>query len=74
MISPASQSKGVTTKAQIVGAAAAEVQPNSAVVLIFVNQETTSKERPDPAMSASSVLVSLTRQQGTWLINKFDPI
>jgi len=64
----------VTTTAQVVGAAATEVHPKSAVVLIFVNQVTTSKERPDPSAAASSVLVSLTKVQGAWLINKFDPI
>jgi Mce-associated membrane protein len=74
VVTPAAQTKGVTTTAQVVGAAAAELHPNSAVVLIFVNQATASKERPDPAMASSSILVSLTKVQGTWLITKFDPI
>jgi len=74
VVSPAARDKAVTTNAQVVGAAAAEVHPKSAVVLVFVNQVTTSKERPDPSGAASSVLVSLTKVQGTWLINKFDPI
>ena len=39
----------MTTTAQVVGAAATELHPNSAVVLVFVNQATTSKERPDPS-------------------------
>jgi Mce-associated membrane protein len=74
IVSPASRDKAVTTTAQVVGAAAAELHPKSAVVLVFVNQVTTSKERPDPSAAASSVLVSLTKVQGTWLINKFDPV
>jgi Mce-associated membrane protein len=74
VVTPAAQSKGVATTAQVVGAAASELHPNSAVVLIFVNQVTTSKERPDPAMAASSVLVSLTKVHGDWLITKFDPV
>jgi len=74
VVSPAAKDKAVTTTAQVVGAAATEVHPKSAVVLIFVNQVTTSKERPDPSAAASSVLVSLTKVQGAWLINKFDPI
>jgi Mce-associated membrane protein len=74
VVTPAAQTKAVTTTAQVVGAAASELHPNSAVVLIFVNQVTTSKERPDPAMSASSVLVSLTKVHGNWLITKFDPV
>ncbi len=74
VVTPAAQSKGVTTTAQVVGAAASELHPNSAVVLIFVNQVTASKERPDPAMASSSVLVSLTKVHGDWLITKFDPV
>jgi Mce-associated membrane protein len=74
IVTPAAKEKAVTTTAQVVGAAASELHPNSAVVLIFVNQVTTSKERPDPAMASSSVLVSLTKVHGTWLITKFDPV
>ena len=74
VVTPAAQTKAVTTTAQVVGAAASELHPNSAVVLIFVNQVTTSKERPDPAMASSSVLVSLTKVHGDWLITKFDPV
>jgi Mce-associated membrane protein len=74
VVTPAAQSKAVATTAQVVGAAVSELHPNSAVVLVFVNQVTTSKERPDPAMASSSVLVSLTKVHGDWLITKFDPI
>jgi Mce-associated membrane protein len=74
IVTPAAKEKALTTTAQVVGAAASEVQPNSAVVLLFVNQATTSKDRPDPAMASSSVLVSLTKVHGTWLITKFQPV
>ena len=49
-----------------------ELQPNLAVVLVFVNQNTTSKENPDGV--ASSVKVSLNKVDGTWLISSFDPV
>jgi Mce-associated membrane protein len=74
IVTPAAKEKAVTTTAQVVGAAPSELHPNSAVVLVFVNQVTTSKERPDPAMASSSVLVSLTKVHGAWLITKFDPV
>jgi len=74
IVTPAAKEKALTTTAQVVGAAATELQPNSAVVLLFVNQATASKERPDPAMASSSVLVSLTKVHGTWLITKFQPV
>ncbi|MFY9767882.1 MAG: hypothetical protein WAK42_23430 [Mycobacterium sp.] len=74
IVTPAAKEKALTTTAQVVGAAASEVQPNSAVVLLFINQATISKDRPDPAMASSSVLVSLTKVHGTWLIANFQPI
>ncbi len=74
IVTPAAKEKKLTTSAQVVGAAASELHPNSAVVLLFVNQATVSKDRPDPAMASSSVLVSLTKVHGKWLITKFQPI
>jgi Mce-associated membrane protein len=74
IVTPAAKEKALTTTAQVVGAAASELHPNSAVVLVFVNQATTSKDRPDPAMASSSVLVSLTKVHGNWLITKFQPV
>ena len=43
-------------------------------MLVLVDQSTTSKDNPDPAMASSSVLVSLTRVNGNWLITKFEPV
>lgn len=74
VVTPAAKSKGVTTTAQVVGAAASELHPDSATVLVFVNQVTSSKERPDPAMASSTIKVSLTKVNGQWLITKFDPV
>jgi Mce-associated membrane protein len=74
IVTPAAKEKAVTTTAQVVGAAVSELHRNSAVVLVFVNQTTTSKDRPDPAMAASTVLVSLTKADGRWLITSFDPM
>jgi Mce-associated membrane protein len=74
VVTPAAQTKGVTTTAQVAGAAVSELNPDKAVVLVFINQATTSKERPDPAMASSSAKVSLAKVHGEWLITKFDPL
>jgi Mce-associated membrane protein len=74
VVTPAAKTKGVTTTAQVIGAATSELHPDSATVLVFVNQVTTSKERPDPSMASSTVRVSLTKVNGQWLITKFDPV
>lgn len=74
IVAPAAKQKSLKTTAHIMGAAVSELHPNSAVVLVFVDQSTTSKDKPDPSMAASNVLVSLTRVDNRWLITKFDPI
>ena len=74
VVTPAAQTKGVTTTAQVTGAAVSELNPDKAVVLVFIDQATASKERPDPAMASSSAKVSLAKVHGEWLITKFDPL
>jgi Mce-associated membrane protein len=74
IVAPAAKEKSLKTSAHVMGAAVSELHPNSAVVLVYVDQSTTSKDKPDPSMSASSVLVSMTRVNGNWLITKFDPV
>jgi len=74
IVAPAAKQKGVKTTAIVVQSAVSELRPDSAVVLLFINQTTTSTERPDPALTASSVLVTLTKVNGAWLISKFDPV
>ena len=74
VVTPAAKDKGVATAAQVVGAATSELHANSAVVMVFVNQASTSTERPDPSMSSSTLMVGLTKVNGAWLINKFDPV
>nr|WP_246216838.1 hypothetical protein [Mycobacterium botniense] len=74
IVAPAAKQKSLKTTAHVMRAAVAELHPNSAVVLVFVDQSTTSKDNPDPSMAASSVLVTLTKINGSWLITKFDPV
>jgi Mce-associated membrane protein len=74
IVAPAAKQKALKTNARVLGAAVQELHPDSAVVLVLVDQSTTSKDNPDPAMASSSVLVSLSRVNGNWLITKFDPV
>jgi Mce-associated membrane protein len=64
----------VKTAASVVRAAVSEMQRDSAVVLVFINQNTTSKENPDGAFAASAVKVGLKKINDTWLISSFDPV
>ncbi|WP_297737112.1 hypothetical protein [Mycobacterium sp.] len=74
IVAPAAKQKSLKTTAHIMGAGVQELHPDSALVLVYVDQSTTSKDRPDPTLAASTVLVSMTRVNGSWLITKFDPV
>ncbi len=74
IVTPAAKEKQVKTSASVVRAAVTEIHPDSAIVLLFINQVTTSKENPDGAFAASSVKVSLKKIDGRWLISAFDPV
>jgi Mce-associated membrane protein len=74
IVAPAAKQKGVKTTATVVQGAVSELHQDSAVVLLFVNQATTSKDRPEPNLTASSVVVRLEKINDNWLISKFDPV
>ncbi len=74
IVTPAAKEKQVKTAASVVRAGVSEIHPDSAVVLLFVNQVTTSKENPDGAFAASSVKVGLKKIDDRWLISAFDPV
>lgn len=74
IVAPAAKQKGVKTEATVTRAAVSEMHPDRAVVLVFVNQVTTSKDRPDPALATSSVMVTMVKQDGRWLISEFNPV
>jgi Mce-associated membrane protein len=74
IVGPASKQKSLKQTAVVLRAAlSGEFHPNSAVVLLFVNQTSQSKDRPEPNMTSSSVLVTMTKADGKWLISSFNP-
>ena len=74
IVTPAAKQKSVKTSASVVQAAVSELQPDSAEVLVFINQTTVSKENPDGSFAASAVKVGLKKIDGAWLIASFDPV
>ena len=72
VVEPSAQRGQVTTTATVVKAAVSELHPNSAVVLVFIRQKTTSKAKPDPVLTSSSLKVAMAKVKGSWLIDKFD--
>ncbi|MGJ6123203.1 hypothetical protein QN239_11560 [Mycolicibacterium sp. Y3] len=74
IVTPAAKQKAVKTSAAVIRKGIAEIHPDRAVVLVFLNQVTTSKENPDGSYTTSAVKVSLERHDGSWLISAFDPV
>ena len=74
IVTPAAKQKSVKTSAAVVRAAVSELHPDSAVVLVFINQNTISKENPDGSFAASAVKVGMKKINDTWLISAFDPV
>lgn len=73
VVAPVAEKGQLTASAKVIRAAVSELHPDSAVVLVFVDQTTASVHKKDPEKTQSSVLVTLKRVNGSWLIAKFDP-
>lgn len=74
VVIPAAKQKALKTKASVVRSAVADMHPDAATVLVFVNQMTTSSENTDGAFAANAVRVGLEKIHDTWLISSFDPV
>ena len=74
VVVPAAKQKSIKANAVVLRAAVSELRPDSATLLLFVNQSTQSKERPQPSFTNSSVSVTLTKADGAWLISAFTPL
>jgi Mce-associated membrane protein len=73
-VAPMAKQKSMKTTAKVSGVAISELHPDSAVVLVFVDQVTTTKDSPQPSVAVNSLLVHLSRINGSWLITKFSPV
>lgn len=74
VVAPAVRDRGVEASAQVVDSALMEIRPNWAKVLVFLNQQTVSRERPEPAFTASTVIVTVVKVDDSWLISEFEPV
>lgn len=74
IVIPTVQQKHLSQTATVVRAAVSELGQTSAVVLAFLNETTTGKDKPQPLMTPSSVKITLTKVNGSWLISKLDPV
>lgn len=73
VVAPTAEKGQLTATAKVIRAAVSELHPDSAIVLVFVDQTTASAQKKDPETTRSAVLVTLTKVNNSWLIAKFDP-
>ena len=73
IVMPTVKEKHLTQTATVIRAAVSELHPHSAVVLVFLNETTMSKDKREPLKTPSSVRITLTKVNGSWLISKLDP-
>ena len=73
IVMPTVKEKHLVQTAAVLRAAVSELHPDSAVVLVFLNETTASKEKREPLTTPSSVRITLTKVRGSWLISKLDP-
>jgi Mce-associated membrane protein len=73
VVMPTVKEKHLTQTATVIRAAASELHPHSAVVLVFLNETTMSNDKREPLKTPSSVRITLTKVSGSWLISKLDP-
>ena len=71
-VGPTAKDQQITASAKVIRAAVSEQHRASAVVLVFVNQSTVSREKPEPTVTDSSFLATMANINGSWLIAKFD--
>lgn len=74
VVGPMAQQGQLTTTAKVIRAAISDLHPDSAAVLVFVDQNTATPTKKDPVKTESAVVVTLTKINGSWLIAKFNPV
>ncbi|MFD4462249.1 h domain protein [Nocardia sp. NPDC058480] len=73
-IAPGAKEKQLTVKATTQAEGVVSADPEKAVVLLYLNQLTTSKDSPDGATSGSRVRVSLEKADNRWLVAQVTPV
>ncbi|MBY4208028.1 hypothetical protein HQO44_16300 [Rhodococcus fascians] len=73
-IAPAAKDRGITSSATVSASSVVSSSESSAVALVFVNQNITSTDAPDPKAASSSLRIELAEVDGRWLISALDPI
>jgi Mce-associated membrane protein len=72
-IAPAVRQEGTNSVAVVSRAAAVSAGTDSVVVVVFIDQQTSSKAQPEPRSTSSSARVTMTKVAGQWLVGELTP-
>lgn len=73
-VAPAAKEKSIDTTVSVVGSSIVDATGDSATVMLFLNQVTTTVDTPDPSTSGSRVKIDLDKVDGRWLVSDLAPI
>ncbi|MFE9784415.1 h domain protein [Nocardia salmonicida] len=73
-IAPGAKEKQLTVKATTQAEGVVSADPEKAVVLLYLNQLTTSKDATEGTTSGSRVRVSLDKADNRWLVSQVTPV
>ncbi|MET9210479.1 MULTISPECIES: h domain protein [unclassified Nocardia] len=73
-IAPGAKEKQLTVKATAQAEGVVSADPEHVVVLLYLNQLTTSKDSPQGTTSGSRVRVSLDKADNRWLVAQVTPV
>ncbi|MFD4293424.1 h domain protein [Rhodococcus sp. NPDC058505] len=73
-IAPGAKEKKLTVQATVQAGSVVSATPDDAVVLLFVNQITTSADVPDAATTGSRVRMEMHKDGDRWLTGRLSPV
>lgn len=74
LIIPTARAKEIRTHAEVTAAGVVRSSGDRVVVLLFVNQTTTSREVPEPTLDGSRLEVTLDRAGAGWVVSGLTPL
>ena len=72
VIVPTARDQKISSHATVTGTGVSSFDADSAQVLVFLSQTSTSADRPQPVANTAGAVVELSRVDGDWLISRFD--
>ena len=73
-VAPSAKEKSIDTAVTVAGSSVVSLSDETATVLLFLDQVTTSADTPTPTTTGSRVTVDLTEVDGVWAVSGLTPV